>query len=98
MLRRVPRAQKSRAEKQPARRMKDPTKRALRGAQKVGRGDMERGVASRARKRIQGQELVPDPKYVAAPVKPNRNGGRRRSPGADARNGEDDAVQRRFGY
>jgi hypothetical protein len=67
MLRRVTRAGQSRAEKQPARRMKDPTKRALRGAQKVGRGDMERGVASRARKRIQGQELVPDPKYGGRP-------------------------------
>ena len=66
MLRRMAPAGKSRAEKQPTRK-KDPTKRALRGAQKVGRADMERGVASRARKAIQGQELVPDPKYGGRP-------------------------------
>jgi hypothetical protein len=44
---------------------KPPTKRALKGAQKVGRHDMETGVSSRARKRIQGLEIVPDPRLGA---------------------------------
>ncbi len=44
-----------------------PGKRALRGAQKTGRQDMERGVTSRARKRKQGAETVPDPRYGGRP-------------------------------
>ena len=46
-----------------------PTKRALRGAQQVARRDMERGVTSRARKRIQGKETVPDPRFGGRPGK-----------------------------
>ena len=46
-------------------RKKPPTKRALTGAQQVARQDMESGVASRARKRIQGTERVPDPRQGA---------------------------------
>ena len=41
------------------------TKRAATGAQKVARQDMESGVASRARKRIQGLETVADPRQGA---------------------------------
>jgi hypothetical protein len=48
---------------------KPPTKRALKGAQKVGRQDPEHGVTSRARKSIQGLEPVPDPKYGGRPDK-----------------------------
>ncbi len=44
-----------------------PTKRALKGAQKLGRQDPERGVTSRARKRKQGAEAVPDPRYGGRP-------------------------------
>jgi len=43
------------------------SKRALRGAQKLGRQDPERGVTSRARKRRQGNEDVPDPRYGGRP-------------------------------
>lgn len=57
---------KSRAERDVGRR-KDPTKRALRGAQQVARLDMERGVTSRARKRLQGKEQVPDPRFGGRP-------------------------------
>lgn len=46
---------------------KTPTKRALRGAQKLARQDPERGVTSRARKRKQGTEAVPDPRYGGRP-------------------------------
>jgi len=53
---------KSRAERDRGR-GETPSKRAVRGAQKVGRQDPERGVTSRARKRVQGHEDVPDPKY-----------------------------------
>jgi len=60
----VPR--KSRAERDQGR-DKDPTKRALRGAKRVARQDMERGVTSRARKRTQGTEQVPDPRYGGRP-------------------------------
>ncbi len=42
-----------------------PSKRSARGAQKVGRQDAESGINSRARKRIQGQEKVADPKAGA---------------------------------
>jgi len=44
-----------------------PSKRALRGAQKVARQDPEVGVTSRARKRKQGAETVPDPRYGGRP-------------------------------
>jgi len=44
---------------------KPPTKRAIKGAQQVARQDTESGVASRARKRIQGLESVPDPRQGA---------------------------------
>ena len=44
-----------------------PSKRALRGAQKIARQDPERGVTSRARKRVQGHEDMPDPKYGGRP-------------------------------
>jgi hypothetical protein len=44
-----------------------PSKRALRGAQQTARLDPERGVTSRARKRIQGKETVPDPRYGGRP-------------------------------
>jgi hypothetical protein len=60
-------ARKSRAERDEGR-GKDPTKRALRGAQQVARQDhLERGVTSRARKRIEGTETVPDPRYGGRP-------------------------------
>ena len=44
-----------------------PSKRALRGAQKIARQDPVRGVTSRARKRVEGREEVPDPKYGGRP-------------------------------
>ena len=44
-----------------------PTKRAATGAQKVARQDQEIGVTSRARKRKQGGETVPDPRYGGRP-------------------------------
>lgn len=57
---------KSRAERARGR-GETPSKRALRGAQKLGRQDPERGVTSRARKRRQGNEEVPDPRYGGRP-------------------------------
>jgi hypothetical protein len=57
---------KSRAERTRGR-GETPSKRALRGAQKVGRQDPERGVTSRARKRKQGNETVPDPRFGGRP-------------------------------
>jgi hypothetical protein len=57
---------KSRAERARGRR-ETPSKRALRGAQKIGRQDPERGVTSRARKRREGNEDVPDPRYGGRP-------------------------------
>ena len=57
---------KSRAERARGR-GKTPTKRASRGAQKVARQDQEVGVTSRARKRKQGRETVPDPRYGGRP-------------------------------
>ena len=57
---------KSRAERDRGR-GETPSKRALRGAQKTGRQDPERGVTSRARKRRQGGEDVPDPRYGGRP-------------------------------
>lgn len=44
-----------------------PSQRAKRGAQKLGRQDPERGVTSRARKRIAGRETVPDPRFGGRP-------------------------------
>ena len=60
------RAGKTRAEKHRDTK-KPPTKRALKGAQKVGRQDPEVGVTSRARKSKEGNEPVPDPKYGGRP-------------------------------
>jgi len=57
---------KSRAERARGR-GETPSKRALAGAQKVARQDPERGVTSRARKREQGRETVPDPRYGGRP-------------------------------
>ena len=57
---------KSRAERARGR-GETPSKRALRGAQKLGRLDPEKGVTSRARKRIQGHEVVPDPRFGGRP-------------------------------
>jgi len=57
---------KSRAERARGR-GETPSKRALRGAQKIARQDPERGVTSRARKRREGREDVPDPKYGGRP-------------------------------
>jgi hypothetical protein len=57
---------KSRAERAKGR-GETPSKRALKGAQKVGRQDQEVGVTSRARKRKQGAETVPDPRYGGRP-------------------------------
>ena len=57
---------KSRAERDRGR-GETPSKRALRGAQKTGRQDPERGVTSRARKRRQGHEDVPDPRFGGRP-------------------------------
>jgi hypothetical protein len=48
-----------------------PTKRAATGAQKVARLDPETGVTSRARKRKQGGETVPDPRYGGRPGREN---------------------------
>ena len=39
-------------------------------AQQVARHDMQRGVSSRARKRRQGLETVPDPSEGARPGRP----------------------------
>jgi len=44
-----------------------PSKRSLRGAQKIARQDQERGVTSRARKSREGRETVPDPRYGGRP-------------------------------
>lgn len=44
-----------------------PSKRSERGNRNVARQDQESGVASRARKRIQGSETVPDPKFASRP-------------------------------
>src|SRR5438093_1172678 len=60
------RMSKSRAERARGR-GETPSKRALRGAQKTARQDPERGVTSRARKRRQGHEDVPDPRYGGRP-------------------------------
>jgi len=57
---------KSRAERDRGR-GETPSKRSLRGDQKTGRQDPERGVTSRARKRRQGREDVPDPRYGGRP-------------------------------
>ena len=57
---------KSRAERDRGR-GETPSKRALRGAQKTARQDSERGVTSRARKRRQGREDTPDPRYGGRP-------------------------------
>ncbi len=57
---------KTRAEKARGR-GETPSKRAARGAQKVARRDPETGVTSRARKRKQGGETVPDPTYGGRP-------------------------------
>jgi len=57
---------KSRAERARGR-GETPSKRALRGAQQTARLDPERGVTSRARKRRQGREDVPDPRYGGRP-------------------------------
>jgi hypothetical protein len=57
---------KTRAERAKGR-GKTRTKRSLKGAQKLGRQDPERGVTSRARKRTQGAETVPDPRYGGRP-------------------------------
>jgi hypothetical protein len=57
---------KSRAERARGR-GETPSKRALRGAQKTARQDPERGVTSRARKRREGREDVPDPRYGGRP-------------------------------
>ena len=46
-----------------------PSKRSLRGAQKTARQDPERGITSRARKRVEGREDVPDPRYGGRPGK-----------------------------
>ena len=57
---------KSRAERDRGR-GETPSKRALHGAQKLARQDPERGVTSRARKRRQGHEDVPDPRFGGRP-------------------------------
>jgi len=57
---------KTRAEKDKGR-GKPPTKRSLRGAGPHGRQDPEVGVTSRARKSLEGQERVPDPKLGGRP-------------------------------
>jgi hypothetical protein len=61
---------KSRAERAKGR-GETQSKRALRGAQKIGRQDQEVGVTSRARKRKQGAETVPDPRYGGRPGREN---------------------------
>jgi hypothetical protein len=48
---------------------KPPTKRSLKGGGARGRQDPEVGVTSRARKRREGHESVPDPKTGARPGK-----------------------------
>jgi hypothetical protein len=48
-----------------------PSKRSIRGAQQVARHDMERGVTSRARKSIQGHEVVADPRFGGRPGRPS---------------------------
>lgn len=50
---------------------KTATKRALRGAQQSARQDPERGITSRARKRRQGGEDVPDPRFGGRPGQEN---------------------------
>ena len=50
---------------------KTPSKRSVRGAQQVARHDMERGVTSRARKSIQGREVVADPRFGGRPGQAN---------------------------
>jgi hypothetical protein len=65
---RVKRAGKTRAEKHLDTK-KPPTKRALKGARKIGRQDPEVGVTSRARKSRTGREPVPDPRYGGRPGK-----------------------------
>jgi hypothetical protein len=62
----VKHAGKTRAEKHVDNK-KTPTKRALKGAQKIGRQDPEVGVTSRARKSKEGREAVPDPKFGGRP-------------------------------
>ena len=57
---------KTRAERE-KQKGKPPTKRSLHGAGPRGRQDPEVGVTSRARKRIEGDERVPDPKTGARP-------------------------------
>ena len=57
---------KSRAERARGR-GETPSKRALGGSQKIARQDPERGVTSRARKRVEGNEAVPDPRYGGRP-------------------------------
>lgn len=61
---------KSRAERARGR-GETPTKRALKGAQKVARQDPERGITSRARKRKQGGETDPDPRGGGRPGREN---------------------------
>ena len=61
---------KSRAEKARGR-GETPSKRAAKGAQRVGRQDPETGVTSRARKSMQGGETVPDPRYGGRPGREN---------------------------
>ena len=61
---------KSRAERARGR-GKTPTKRAQRGAKMVARQDPETGVTSRAHKRKQGGETVPDPRYGGRPGQEN---------------------------
>jgi hypothetical protein len=48
-----------------------PSKRSLRGAQKTARQDPERGITSRARKRVEGREDVPDPRFGGRPGQEN---------------------------
>ena len=57
---------KSRAERARGR-SETRSKRALRGAQKIARQDPERGVTSRARKRRECREDMPDPRYGGRP-------------------------------
>jgi hypothetical protein len=61
---------KTRAEKARGR-GKTPSKRAAKGAQQVARGDPETGVTSRARKRKQAGETVPDARYGGRPGREN---------------------------
>lgn len=65
---------KTRAERNKGR-GKTQTKRAKKGAQKLGRQDPERGTTSRARKRKQGSETVPDPRYGGRPGRKNSKWG-----------------------